>query len=80
MAYGTKSPGMGQLWLWLDSGLKPVTRACFWSSLSLPSSMLASDLTSCVESWEQKSYLEFLSDSYTSNEIPETDFGWHLLT
>lgn len=59
MAYVTDSPRMGQLRVWLDSGVKPIPRACFWSSLSLQSSMLVSVLALFVESWQQKLYPQF---------------------
>lgn len=73
-----RSPGMGQLWLWLDSGVKPIPRACFWSSLCLPSSRLVLVLALFVESWQQKLYPQFPSDSYFSHETSEADIAWHL--
>ena len=80
MAYITQSPEMGQLWLWLDSGLKPFTRTWFWSSLISPSSMLPSVLAPFIETWQQKLYPQFLSGSYSSKEISETDICCLLLT
>lgn len=64
---------MGHLWLWLDSGVKPVPRACFRSSLCLLSSRLVSVLALFVESWQQQLYPQFPSDSYFSHETSEAD-------
>ena len=78
MAYVTDSPGMGQLRLWLDSGVKPVPRACFWSSLNLPSSVLVSVLALFVESWQQKLYPQFPLRILFLSQNFRSWYAWHL--